>query len=358
MATCKVVSAARFREWPPSPSNPFPSREPDTAAAAGRFRCYSFCMRADRLLSILLLLQVHRRVTARDLAKRLEVSERTILRDMEALSGSGVPVMAERGAGGGWSLLDHYQTKLTGLSAVEIQALFVARPPRLMADLGLKHEAEAAMIKLQASLPASAREQADFARERILIDTRGWRDPAESISCLPVLLDAIWRGRRVRFEYSRALSETHERDGDPLGLVAKGSTWYLVANVDGETRTYRVSRISGARILDEPGVRPAEFDLAVYWERSAAEFREKLPRYYATFLASPTVMRWVRYRGWRLEQETQEGERVRVRLRFDVEEEAVQFALSFAGDVEVIEPHELRAKVLAGAVAITNLYRE
>jgi len=314
-------------------------------------------MRADRLLSILLLLQVHRRVTARDLAKRLEVSERTILRDMDALSGSGVPVVAERGAGGGWSLLDHYQTKLTGLSAAEIQSLFVGRSPRQMADLGLHREAEAALIKLQASLPAGSREQAEFARQRILIDTRGWRDPAESAACLPLLLDALWRGRRVRFHYNRVLGEVSQRSGNPLGLVAKGSTWYLVANVDGEPRTYRVSRISDAAILDEPGARPADFDLAAYWERSAAEFREKLPRYYATFLASPAVMRWVRYRGWRLEQETVEADRVRVRLRFDAEEEAVQFALSFGGEIEVIEPHELRAKVLAGALAIANLYQ-
>ena len=314
-------------------------------------------MRADRLLSILLLLQIHRRVTARELSKRLEVSERTILRDMDALSGTGVPVMAERGAGGGWSLLDNYQTKLTGLSAAEIQSLFLARPPRLMADLGLKQEAEAALIKLQASLPAGARDEAEFARGRILVDSRGWRDSAESVVCLPVLLDALWRGRRVRFRYSRVLAEVSDRCGDPLGLVAKGSVWYLVASVDGEPRTYRVSRISEAQILEEPSTRPADFDLTVYWERSAAEFREMLPRYYATFLASPAVMRWVRYRGWRLEEEAPEGDRVRLRLRFDVEQEAVQFALSFGGDVEVLEPRELRTKVLAGALAIAARYQ-
>jgi len=133
--------------------------------------------------------------------------------------------------------------------------------------------------------------------------------------------------------------------------------WYLVASVDGETKTYRVSRISDAMILDELGARPADFDLAAYWERSAAEFREKLPRYYATFLASPAVMRWVRYRGWRLEEEAPERDRIRLRLRFDVEEEAVQFALSFGGDVEVIEPNELRDKVLTGARAITAKYQ-
>jgi predicted DNA-binding transcriptional regulator YafY len=313
-------------------------------------------MRADRLLSILLLLQVHRRVTARDLAKRLEVSERTILRDMDALSGAGVPVAAERGAGGGWSLLQGYQTKLTGLTTAEIQSLFLARPARVMADLGLKQEAEAAMIKLEASLPPESRAQADFARRRILIDTRGWRDPAESLACLPTLLDALWRGRQVRFVYGRVLGEAGERIADPLGLVAKGSAWYLVASVDGQPRTYRVSRIQHAGIRDQPAAGPPAFDLAAYWEQSAAEFREKLPRYYASFLASPAVMPWVRYRGWRLEEECAEGEHVRLRLRFDSEEEAVQFALSFGARIEVLDPAGLREKVVAAAQEVVGLY--
>lgn len=225
-------------------------------------------MRADRLLSILLLLQVHRRVTARDLAKRLEVSQRTILRDMDALSGCGVPVMAERGAGGGWSLVDGYQTKLTGLNAAEIQSLFLAKPAGLLADLGLQQDAEAALIKIQASLPASARPQADFVRQRIHVDTRGWRDPAESIACLPVLLDALWRERQLRFVYARVLCEPGERTPYPLGLVAKGSTWYRIAAVEGEPRTYRVSRIRDATILDKPansagGVRRGELLAAI-----------------------------------------------------------------------------------------------
>jgi len=313
-------------------------------------------MRADRLLSILLLLQVHRRVTARDLAKRLEVSERTILRDMDALSGAGVPVAAERGAGGGWSLLQGYQTKLTGLTTAEIQSLFLARPARVMADLGLKQEAEAAMIKLEASLPPESRAQADFARRRILIDTRGWRDPVESLACLPTLLDALWRGRQVRFLYGRVLGEAGERIAHPLGLVAKGSAWYLVATVDGQPRTYRVSRIQQAEIRDQPAAGPPGFDLAAYWEQSAAEFREKLPRYYASFLASPAVMPWVRYRGWRLEEESAEGGRVRLRMRFDSEEEAVQFALSFRAGIEVLDPAELREKVLAGAREVVGQY--
>lgn len=312
-------------------------------------------MRADRLLSILLVLQGGRRTTARELAKRLEVSERTILRDMDALSGSGIPVIAGRGKGGGWSLLGEYKTSLTGLSPAEVQSLFLARPSRLMADLGLRREAEAALIKLEASLPAGTRIQAELARRRILIDPRGWRDPSESIPCLPVLLDAIWRSRRLRFVYARDLCEPSDRICDPLGLVAKGSTWYLVAKVEGEARTYRVSRMRQAAVIEEPALFPPGFDLSAHWERSAAEFREKLPRYYATFLANPGVMRWVRYRGWRLEEETADGNLVRVRMRFDIEEEAVQFALSFGGAVKVIEPSELEQKVLAGARAILGL---
>jgi predicted DNA-binding transcriptional regulator YafY len=309
-------------------------------------------MRADRLLSILLVMQSRRRVTARELAERLEVSGRTILRDMDALSASGIPVVAERGNGGGWSLLENYQTKLTGLNPTEIQALFLSHPARLIADLGLKRQAEAAVMKLQAALPAGAREHAELARRRILIDPRGWRDPAESVSCLPVLLDAVWRGKQVRFIYARELCDAAERTVHPLGLVAKGSTWYLVAKVEGETRTYRVSRMREAAALDQHVEYPPDFDLAAYWERSASEFREKLPRYYATFFAKPSVMRWIRYRGWRLEEETPEPDGVLVKLRFDIEDEAVQFALSFGGDVEVIEPVELRERVLAGARAI------
>jgi len=311
-------------------------------------------MRADRLVSILLLLQAHRRLTARELAKRLEVSERTILRDMDALSGSGVPVVAERGSGGGWSLLDGYQTKITGLNAAEIQSLFLSRPPQIVADLGLRQPSEAALLKLEASLSESGRKQAEFMRRRVLIDTRGWRDPAESAILLPLLMDALWSGRKLGFQYAREGCDPAERVADPLGLVAKGSVWYLVARVEGEARTYRVSRMSQGAVLDDAAAAADDFDLAVYWNRSAAEFREQLPRYYATFRVDPSVMRWVRYRGWRLEEERADGDRVRVRLRFDIEEEAAQFALSFGPKLEVVEPRELRAAVVASAEAVVR----
>src|SRR5262245_37673257 len=209
-------------------------------------------MRADLRLSILLLLQVHRRMTARTLAARLEVSERTIHRDMVALSGAGVPVTAERGTGGGWRLMEEYRTNLTGLNEAEVQALFLAKPPRLLADLRLDKAAEAAVIKLRAAIPATARQGAEEMRQRIHVDVLGWRRAEEAIPYLPILQEAIWQERRLRFTYGYERGGTSvERVADPLGLVAKGNIWYFVAAIEGEVRTYRVSRVRSATLLDE-----------------------------------------------------------------------------------------------------------
>src|SRR5689334_16595189 len=190
-------------------------------------------MRADRLLSIMLLLQVHRRITARELARRLEVSERTIHRDMDALGAAGIPIYAERGVGGGWALAEAYQTNLTGLNEAEIQALFLATPPQLLADLGLRQAADAALIKLLAALPAISRRDAEFARQRIHVDGAGWLRAREAVPFLAAIQEALWQDRKLRLTYQRADDTTVERLVDPLGLVAKSSVWYLVAGVDG-----------------------------------------------------------------------------------------------------------------------------
>src|SRR5262245_42493554 len=234
-------------------------------------------MRADRLLSILLLLQVHRRQTARELARRLEVSERTIHRDMEALSAAGFPVFAERGSGGGWMLVEGYKTNLTGLNKDEIQALFLTKPLRLLADLGLEKASDAALLKLSSSLPSMHRYNAEHARQRIHIDVTGWHRSDESIHFMPLLQEAIWQEHMLKFRYQRGGGcDPVERLASPLGLVAKGSVWYLVAAVDGEVRSYRVSRILDAQVTAEPCIRPEGFDLAAYWEQSAASFKEHL----------------------------------------------------------------------------------
>lgn len=320
-------------------------------------------MRADRLLSILLLLQVHRRLTAGELARRLEVSERTIHRDMDALSGAGVPVLAERGIGGGWMLLEEYRTNLTGLNRAEVQSLFLTKPSRLLADLGLDKASDAAYIKLLAALPTINRGDAEYVRQRIHIDISGWSRSEEAIPFLPLLQDAIWRERKLRFTYRRGGDcDTVERLIDPLGLVAKGSAWYLVGAVDSEIRSYRVSRLQDAIIMDEACIRPEGFDLAAFWEQSTASFKAHLPRYQAVVRVDPAILFRLRYAGRfaRIEKihEPDPDGWVRVAMRFQFEEEACEYVLSFGPRIEVIEPYPLRAKVVSLAESVIKFYAD
>ncbi|MEK6287132.1 MAG: YafY family protein [Acidobacteriota bacterium] len=318
-------------------------------------------MRADRLLSVLLLLQVHRRLTARELAKRLEVSERTIHRDMEALSAAGFPVFAERGSGGGWMLVEGYKTNLTGLNKDEIQALFLTKPLRLLADLGLAKASDAAMLKLSAALPSSYRDNAEHARQRIHIDITGWNRSDERVRLLPVLQQAVWQERKLKFTYERSGGcDAVERLADPLGLVAKGSVWYLVAVVDGDIRSYRVSRVLSAELTGEPCVRPNGFALAEYWEQSTVTFKAQLPRYQATVRAHPDVFPRMSFAGRfaRIEHAYPPDPDgwIRVAMRFDVEEMACEYALSFGAKMEVLEPDSLREKVITAAKSVVAFY--
>ncbi len=319
-------------------------------------------MRADRLLSILLLLQIHRRQTARELARRLEVSDRTIHRDMEALSAAGFPVFAERGSGGGWMLVEGYKTNLTGLNKDEIQALFLTKPLRLLSDLGLDKASDAAMIKLEAALPSAHRDSADRARQRIHIDISGWNRSDENARLLPVLQQAVSQERKLKFTYERSGCDPVERLADPLGLVAKGNVWYLVAVVEGDIRSYRVSRVLRAELTDEPCVRPKGFDLAQFWAQSTVGFKAQLPRYHATMRAHPDVYPRLSFAGRFARIESADPPDsdgwVKVAIRFDVEEMAIEYALSFGAKMEVLEPNSLREKVINAAKSVLSFYGE
>ncbi|MEO7000923.1 MAG: YafY family protein [Ktedonobacterales bacterium] len=318
-------------------------------------------MRADRLLSILLLLQTQRRMTARELSKRLEVSARTIHRDMEALGMAGVPVTAERGSGGGWRLLEEYRTNLTGMNEAEAQALLLGGPSRLLGDLGLRQAAEGGLIKLLAALPGVNRDRVGDIRQRIHIDAAGWRQSSEPTPLLPTLQEAIWSERKLRLGYQRD-GGIAERLVDPLGLVAKGSVWYLVAAVAGEPRTYRVSRIDTVMLLDEPCERPADFDLATFWEHSTAEFTANLPRYQATLRVTAEALRYIRQGGRyaRIESESAADADgwITVSMLFEEQHGAREFTLGFGAQAEVIEPPELREQVICEARALLARYAQ
>lgn len=302
-------------------------------------------MRADRLLSILLLLQVHSRLTSRELARRLEVSERTIHRDMEALGVAGIPVVAERGNGGGWGLLEEYRTNLTGLNEAEIQALFFIKPDHLLNDLGLRKASEAALIKLLAAVPSTQRRDAEYARQRIYVDTAGWNtSEGDSLPYLTVVQAGVWQEKRLRIGYLRN-EEMVERVLDPLGLVAKGNIWYLIAAVEEQLRSYRVSRIASAELLEEPCQRPIDFDLASYWRQSMRSFKANLPRCTVRVRVPEELVRGLYHasRAMKIEQvgEADEQGSLELLLHFEMREDACGYVLSFGPRVEILEPTEL-----------------
>jgi len=317
-------------------------------------------MRADRLLSILLLLQVNRRMTAGVLAERLEVSPRTIHRDMEALSMAGVPVYAERGAGGGWVLPDSFRTDVTGLTESEIQALFVGMPGRVLEDLGMGRASDAALVKLLAAMPAVARRDAEQVRQRIHVDGAGWHQIQETVPALAAIQEAVWLDQKIRMEYQRGDGSVVEREVDPLGLVAKGRLWYLVASVDGEPRTYRVSRVQAVEILSEVAERPPAFDLAAFWTQSSADLVANLPRYpIVVRVASQAARRlWIPGAYARVEHigEPEDDGWQRADLTLQTEAEACSYVLGFGSQMEVVAPPELRERVTQTAREIVAFY--
>jgi predicted DNA-binding transcriptional regulator YafY len=279
---------------------------------------------------------------------------------MESLSAAGVPVVAERGAGGGWSLMGEYRTNLTGLNEAEIQALFLARSPRLLDDLGLGKAAEAAFIKLFAAIPPATRHDAESASQRIYVDVTGWNRSEESVPLLPLLQEAVWRERKLRFKYQRGDDCEVERVVDPLGLVAKGGVWYLVAAVDGDVRNYRVSRVIEAERTDQTFVRPEAFDLVAHWSQSAVEFKSKFPRYQVTARVHPEAANRMYIIGRfsrveRVDPPDEDGWR-RVSICFQFEDDACECLLGFGDQIEVLDPQELRRKLVDRAERVVEFY--
>ena len=310
-------------------------------------------MRADRLLSALLLLQAKRRVTGREMATRLEVSMRTVHRDMEALSAAGVPVLALRGAQGGWQLAEDWRAPVPGLDEAELRALLMAQP-RVIGDVRLAAAAESALAKLMAALPVALRDRAASIRQRLYVDTSGWRGTTENLALLPVVQDAVARDRKLAIRYRKPAGEVVDRTVDPLGLVAKGSTWYLFAGTPGGTRTYRVSRMETARILDEACARPAGFDLEAAWRHSVERLQGERPRMEATLRLEPRAAAW--FSRWQRvvpgSTSTDAEGWVTLRAQFEREEEALFVTLGLGSRVEAIEPQGLRERVAAEIAAL------
>ena len=234
-------------------------------------------MRASRLLSILILLQMRGRQSATALARAFEVSVRTIHRDMDQLSAAGVPVFAARGSAGGFALRDGYRTRLTGMTSGEAEALLLAGAGSAAADLGIGAEAAAGQLKLLASLPPDSGASAERVSSRFHLDPVQWYRRAEVVDILPALASAVWRDRRIRVRYE-SWKELVTRELEPMGLVLKAGIWYLVAAAGGQPRTYRVSNIRELTVLEGKFRRPQRFQLARYWQAWARDFEARLLR--------------------------------------------------------------------------------
>ncbi|MEU4035920.1 helix-turn-helix transcriptional regulator [Streptomyces collinus] len=320
-------------------------------------------MKSDRLLSILLLLQTRGRVPAHELADRLEVSVRTIYRDIDALSASGVPVYAERGRHGGIELLAGFRTDVTGLTADESRALFILAAQGAHAALGLDAALGSALRKVMAALPAPHRPAAEVTSRRILVDATRWRSgPGRSVD-LQVLQDAVFADRRLRVSYRHSgQREPRTYTVDPYGLVAKAGVWYLVADRRAAPRLFRADRVRSARLLDEPVRRRTGVELADVWEVLRRQVEER---------PEGAIDVTVRVRRERLDmfqrvvgalltelpEDDGDGDWVTVRLSYPALR-AVRQLLGFSDQVEILDPPEARAELLRAVGSVTALYQD
>jgi predicted DNA-binding transcriptional regulator YafY len=323
-------------------------------------------MRADRLVSLILLLQARGRMTAQQLAQELEVSERTIYRDIDALSTAGVPVYADRGPGGGFDLLDSYRTDLTGLTAHEVRALFTLSMPAALGQLGLGQELRAALLKLSAALPPERRRDESWVRQRIHLDWSWWAQSQGPVPNLQTIQRAVWDDRKLwlayRVQYG-AYDHTYERLVEPYGLVCKAGVWYLVCAAGGRVRVYELSRLFDVRIENETFARPADFDLEGFWGAWCSKREGRRPRYVVALRVAPSFVPDVAQhlsegmREWAIETGlTDERGWTSVTVAFDSLYDARARILGLGGAVEVLEPEPLRRSVLDFARHTVELY--
>ncbi|MGW3044108.1 helix-turn-helix transcriptional regulator [Kitasatospora sp. NPDC001159] len=326
-------------------------------------------MKADRLLSILLLLQTRGRVSATELAERLEVSVRTIYRDVESLSAAGVPVFTERGRHGGINLLPGYRTDVTGLTADEARALFVLSAQGAHSDLGLDGALGSALRKVMAALPAPHRPAAERVSERILVDPARWMQGAQpavgSGPDLGELQYAVFADRRLRLRYRHGGTPAPvEYTVDPYGLVSKASVWYLVADLHGEPRLFRADRVLAAETTEEAVRRRPGLGLGEVW----AALREQVERIPKEVPVRVRVRRgrldmFLRIHGGRVAELPPEAgagpaeEWVEVAMAFPAPA-AVLSLLAFGAEVEVLSPPAARRELARAAAEALRLYQD
>jgi predicted DNA-binding transcriptional regulator YafY len=318
------------------------------------------------LISLVLLLQARETMTAGELARELEVSERTVYRDVLALSAAGVPVYADRGRAGGYRLLGGFRTRLTGLTRAEAEALFLAGLPGPAGEMGLADAVAGAELKVLAALPHSLRDAPARTGQRFHLDAPGWFRESAPPPWLTELARAVWRDRVVELRYRRGEREVTRRV-EPYGLVLKSGVWYLVGRVGDGYRTYRVDRVTGVAAGEETFARDEGFDLGGYWREQAEAFLRGMLRAEVTVRIGPAGLRALRHRaeapfaydeavaaaggpdgqGW-----------VVTRLPVESVPVAYDLLMGLGPEVEVLDPPELRARFAEAARRSAALYAD
>ncbi|MGW5732141.1 MULTISPECIES: helix-turn-helix transcriptional regulator [Streptomyces] len=323
-------------------------------------------MRAARLIKMVLLLQARPSMTAAELAGELEVSERTITRDAQALSEAGVPVYADRGRAGGYRLIGGYRTRLTGLGRSEAEALFLSGVPGALREMGLEDAASAARLKVSAALMPSLRDASQNASQRFHLDAPGWFKETSAPELLPPLADAVWDDRRVTARYRRQDTEV-ERVLEPYGLVLKAGVWYLCARVPdtGSFRVYRIDRFTAITADEDRFVRDEEFDLPGFWEERAAQFARAILHSEVVLRLSEQGVRQLPYATdsastrEAMETASERDEQGWVTVTLAVENETVAYTqlMSLGPEAEVLEPATLRERFKEAAHRMADRYR-
>ncbi|MFC7547297.1 helix-turn-helix transcriptional regulator [Plantactinospora sp. GCM10030261] len=321
-------------------------------------------MRASRLISLVLLLQNRETMTAAELARELEVSERTVYRDVLALSAAGIPVYADRGRAGGYRLLGGYRTRLTGLSRSEAEALFLTGLPGPAGDMGLADAVAAAELKVLAALPPALRDAPARTGQRFHLDVPGWFRSAGPPVWLAELAGAVWRDATVEIDYRRRGREVTRRV-EPYGLVLKSGVWYVVGRIDDTHRTYRVDRVTGVRPTGATFTRDDDFDLVGYWRNAAEEFLRDMLAARVTIRLTEAGLRQLRHvvhapfvYAEAVAAASAPDDRGRVVTQLAVESAEVAYGqlLQLGPEVEVLEPAELRGWLAEAATRLAALY--
>ncbi|MEV8059948.1 YafY family protein [Streptomyces antimycoticus] len=321
-------------------------------------------MRAARLIKMVLLLQARPSITGAELARELEVSERTVTRDAAALSEAGIPVYADRGRAGGYRLIGGYRTRLTGLGRTEAEALFLSGVPSALREMGLADAASAARLKVSAALLPELRDASHTVAQRFHLDAPGWWREPEAPELLPRIADAVWDDLRITVRYRRRDAEVR-RELEPYGLVLKAGVWYLAAHVEGGFRVYRVDRFTAVEADGAHFTRDEDFDLPGFWGERADQFARSILREKAVVRLTPAGARALPHVTDRTAAEEavrEAGEpdgqgRLTVTLPVESYEVALTQLLGLGPEAEVLGPPELRALFAETARRTAELYR-